>query len=475
MLQGSTISALSEVARPEDDSRDAKPVFKITLTLHIGQGMFETPLPIELPIPLVREGDPEAQHSLQLEGMRKRFEEKMQAEVGELKGQIEAMSHTHMEELERTTAQLNDKLQLLDTKMQQVEIQMNGRVFFGAHHSVHRSVEELTMLDPDDPKGAVLAALTAAAGVSVASSEIASESKLHTPIVTVAGQWRSNAIDGTNQPWKWNKKDFVSDASHFELEDTDKKIKVARPGVYRISFRGVVTTQNIEAQLFVDEQMVSRSPQHSNGGNPQKGAHLNEMVELKAGQTISVKSVHSNHGPATNHQHNVLCVELIGDTSEQVPASAADVQRYVASNMEAMQEVCKDVLRKVFASETDFLMPLPSRELMPLSLCTELRKLTLMVGKTVGDTEFKLDFVEGLNKLEEVTIDDAQIRDITPLSTLPSLWKLALSNIKLVGNGVFSLGPLAEHPALVEVCTSNSFSSLFLRVPVDNALSNSAE
>ena len=86
-------------------------------------------------------------------------------------------------------------------------------------------------------------------------------------------------------------------------------------------------------------------------------------------------------------------------------ASAADVAKALTETNQAL-----------FAGDTEYIMPLPSTALLPLQLCQELQSLTVS-GAQITD----LEFVTKLPKLAELSLDDCQIRDLTPLSTLPSL------------------------------------------------------
>jgi hypothetical protein len=110
-------------------------------------------------------------------------------------------------------------------------------------------------------------------------------------------------------------------------------------------------------------------------------------------------------------------------------ASAADVAKHVQETHKTFRDTCAQTLRTIFSSETDYLMPLPSSELGPLQLCARLKTLTLNVGKTVDDPDFDLRFLIGLNELEELTIDDAQVRKLDAIAQLPRLKKLSLTNV----------------------------------------------
>ena len=77
-------------------------------------------------------------------------------------------------------------------------------------------------------------------------------------------------------------------------------------------------------------------------------------------------------------------VARASDISAKVVACVdGTVNKLTKITIPAIQGVCQEVLRASFAANTDFLMPLPSSELKPLMLCTELRKLTLMVGSVL--------------------------------------------------------------------------------------------
>jgi hypothetical protein len=71
------------------------------------------------------------------------------------------------------------------------------------------------------------------------------------------------------------------------------------------------------------------------------------------------------------------------------------------------------------ATETEWIMPLPSTQLLPLQLCQELTSFTVCedCGRLITD----LAFLENLPQLAELDLARVQILDATPLSTLPSL------------------------------------------------------
>ena len=62
-----------------------------------------------------------------------------------------------------------------------------------------------------------------------------------------------------------------------------------------------------------------------------------------------------------------------------------------------------------------------------------------------------LDFIANLPKLAELTVDGAQVRDLSPLATLPSLRKLAITNMDLRGGGEVDLTVLSRVSTLEEV------------------------
>ena len=87
------------------------------------------------------------------------------------------------------------------------------------------------------------------------------------------------------------------------------------------------------------------------------------------------------------------------------------------------------------------------------------------MGETISEPDFRLDFLIGLDNLQELTIDNAQVRDLSPLQTLKGLRKLTLSNIVLRGGGVFDLAPLASSTTLAEVRFAHlAHRCLFLRL-----------
>eukprot|EP01043_Picozoa_sp_COSAG02_P062831 COSAG02_NODE_8765_length_2452_cov_1.354866_1_plen_485_part_01 len=70
----------------------------------------------------------------------------------------------------------------------------------------------------------------------------------------------------------------------------------------------------------------------------------------------------------------------------------------------------------LFDDDTEYIMPLPSAALLPLQLCQALESLTVY-GPQITDVEF----INELPKLIELSLDKCQIRNLIPLSTLPSL------------------------------------------------------
>jgi len=62
-----------------------------------------------------------------------------------------------------------------------------------------------------------------------------------------------------------------------------------------------------------------------------------------------------------------------------------------------------------------------------------------------------LEFLTDLPNLAEVSIDGAQVRDLSPLATLPSLRKLAITNMDLRGGGEVDLEVLRTVSTLEEV------------------------
>jgi Leucine-rich repeat (LRR) protein len=111
----------------------------------------------------------------------------------------------------------------------------------------------------------------------------------------------------------------------------------------------------------------------------------------------------------------------------------------------------KGVAQALFATDTEYIMPLPSAALRPLQLCQRLEVLSVC-GPAITD----LDFVANLPALAELSVDASQVRDLGPLATLPSLRKLVLTNLNLEGGGEIDLSPLQRITTLEEACFSGS-------------------
>eukprot|EP01043_Picozoa_sp_COSAG02_P006844 COSAG02_NODE_199_length_29529_cov_32.558289_13_plen_444_part_00 len=95
---------------------------------------------------------------------------------------------------------------------------------------------------------------------------------------------------------------------------------------------------------------------------------------------------------------------------------AKESLKFKLDDVPSSADVRKAVAEKLFADDTEYLMPLPSAALLPLQLCQELEHLTVS-GPQITD----LEFIAKLPKLVELSLDKCQIRDLVPLSTLPSL------------------------------------------------------
>ena len=140
-------------------------------------------------------------------------------------------------------------------------------------------------------------------------------------------------------------------------------------------------------------QTVARTGTMVDGLTTGRGTALTGLRAMACGCTDHCSC---NYGRVTK---DALMFKL-----QDVP-SAADVAKFVAEAHQAL-----------FADDTEWIMPLPSTALLPLQLCQELQSLTVS-GAQITD----LEFVTKLPKLAELSLDDCQIRDLTPLSTLPSL------------------------------------------------------
>ena len=107
----------------------------------------------------------------------------------------------------------------------------------------------------------------------------------------------------------------------------------------------------------------------------------------------------------------------------------------------------------LFSTDTEHIMSLPSSALTPLQLCRDLVILSV-TGPEITD----LDFLANLPKLAEVIIEASQVRDLSPLATLPSLRVLHLIDLNLEGGGDVDVSCLAGSTTLTEVSFKGSSS-----------------
>lgn len=107
------------------------------------------------------------------------------------------------------------------------------------------------------------------------------------------------------------------------------------------------------------------------------------------------------------------------------------------------------VFQALFATDTDFIMPLPSALLAPLQLCRDL--ISFEVPKEHGSLITDLSFLRGLPNLEELTLHKPAIRDFDELATLPSLKTLVITDLALEGGGEIDVTPLAAATTLEEI------------------------
>ena len=103
----------------------------------------------------------------------------------------------------------------------------------------------------------------------------------------------------------------------------------------------------------------------------------------------------------------------------QLPAADLKMQLQDVASASGVSKDLASISKQLHAAETDWIMPLPSVELMPLQLCQELTSFT--VSNECGQLITDLRFLENLPKLVELELNRPHIRDIALLATLPSL------------------------------------------------------
>jgi hypothetical protein len=151
-------------------------------------------------------------------------------------------------------------------------------------------------------------------------------------------------------------------------------------------------------------------------------------------------------------QHN--SVHRTNPGQDMDAPSMGSTQTAFASTVSSTERAIANVAVGLFATDTEFIMPMPSPLLEPLQLC---RKLTqISIPKQYGRLITDLDFLRGLPALECLELDNPDIREIKQLATLPSLKVLCLKNLSLEGGGHIDLSPLAGVTTLEELDFSGS-------------------
>ena len=105
-------------------------------------------------------------------------------------------------------------------------------------------------------------------------------------------------------------------------------------------------------------------------------------------------------------------------------------------------DVASTLAKTIFASKSEFIMPLPAPLLEPLQLCREL--VSFEVPKRHGEQITDIEFLRGLPKLEELLLHKPKIKDLVVLASLSNLKHLAITELTLDGGGEIDVTPLAS-------------------------------
>lgn len=282
-----------------------------------------------------------------------------------------------------------------------LRLQLNDRVFFGVSHSAHQSATSL-------------ATITATCDT------------FEPPTGVVAGTWKTNVNVANGEHRQWNLPELVVPDDAFTLEDDNKKIRVAKAGLYQVHANLKVYARNWGATLKKnDVQLIQHSAHDDCGSSGLHVFHLSELVELEAGSTISVTVTFNNTDCGIEKDANSLSIRMVG----QPPAAPTD--RLLGPHD---------------------LPELPSDELMPLRLCTRLQRLSLR-----GNGITHLRFLDGLTDLTELDLADTRVVDLGPIAGLTSLKRLSVTGL-VVDSTTVSTKPLEGLTSLEELSLQDSAS-----------------
>ena len=158
---------------------------------------------------------------------------------------------------------------------------------------------------------------------------------------------------------------------------------------------------------------------------------MGEITGLKVQQRLMRLQLNNRVFFGVNHSVHIDCTKLVMEKFT-LPLVSKTTSGHMLTDVPSAAGVAE----KLIATETEWLMPLPSSELGPLLLCRELRSISV-TGPQITDLEFLTD----LPDLAEVSIHGAKVRDLAPLATLSTLRSLSITDLSLEGG------------AEVDICT----------------------
>jgi hypothetical protein len=193
----------------------------------------------------------------------------------------------------------------------------------------------------------------------------------------------------------------------------------------------------------------------------QEHKFMDEIAEVQSALTVDIAALQSQVDLmrlqlnqrvffGVNHSVHIQCESLTMASKQRDLGKGNDV-----SNRPTVSCPNKDLTEKAFfATDTTFLMPLPSRLLEPLQLCRDLK--TFIVSSEHGHNITDVDFVRGLPKLEHLELRKPKIKDFAQLATLPRLKTLIVSELAIYGGGEIDVTPLATLTTLESIDFNNS-------------------